>query len=100
MSSVEGQRESRVAAWRSFGRLLQGSRRLIAHSLAIAIGQSLLLIPIAFLVRQAFDVTIPAGDKTDLILIGAAILALFMASMGLGLLTRRLALRATRDSVA
>jgi ATP-binding cassette, subfamily B, bacterial len=73
---------------------------LIAHSLAIAVGQSLLLIPIAFLVRRAFDVTIPAGDKADLILIGAAILALFIASMVLGLVTRRLALRATRDSVA
>jgi ATP-binding cassette, subfamily B, bacterial len=90
----------RLAAWRSFVRLLQGSHRLIAHSLAIAVGQSLLLIPIAFLVRRAFDVTIPAGDNEELVVMGAAILGLFMASLGLGLVTRRLALRATRDSVA
>jgi ATP-binding cassette, subfamily B, bacterial len=87
------------AAWRSFARLLQGTRRLIVLSLVIAIGQSLLLIPIAFLVRRAFDVTIPGGDTSGLILMGAAILGLFMASLALGVLTRRLALRATRDSV-
>jgi ATP-binding cassette, subfamily B, bacterial len=90
----------RAATWRSFERLLHGSRSLIVRSLAIAVGQSLLLVPIAFLVRRAFDVTIPAGDNGELILIGSAILGLFMASLGLGLVTRRLALRATRDSVS
>jgi ATP-binding cassette subfamily B protein len=89
-----------LAAWRSFARLLQGTRRLIALSLVIAVGQTLLLIPIAFLVRRAFDVTIPAGDTSQLILMGAGILGLFMASLALGVLTRRLALQATRDSIA
>src|SRR4051812_37302988 len=69
-----GARELRAATWRSFERLLHGSRRLIVRSLAIAVGQSLLLVPIAFLVRRAFDVTIPAGDNGELILIGSAIL--------------------------
>jgi ATP-binding cassette subfamily B protein len=88
-----------VAAWRSFARLLQGTRRLIGISLALAVGQALLLIPIAFLVRGAFDNTIPDGDNGKLILMGAAILGLFMASLALGVVTRRLALRATRDAV-
>jgi ATP-binding cassette subfamily B protein len=73
---------------------------LIALSLAIAVCQAVLLIPIAFLVRRAFDVTIPDGDTSGLILLGAAILALFMASLLLGMLTRRLALIATRDAIA
>ncbi len=89
-----------VAAWRSFARLLGGSRRLIVISLVIAVGQSLLLIPIAFLVQRAFDVTIPDGDTSGLILLGAAILVLFMSSLLLGMLTRRLALIATRDAIA
>ena len=43
-------------------------------------------------VRRAFDVSIPDGDTAGVILIGVAILVLFAASMGLGLLTKWLAL--------
>jgi ATP-binding cassette subfamily B protein len=85
--------------WDSFARLFQGSRRLVFASLGISILQSLLLVPIAFLVRRAFDVSIPDGDTTGVILIGVAILALFAASMGLGLWTKRVALRATTEAI-
>jgi ATP-binding cassette subfamily B protein len=85
--------------WGSFARLFDGSRRLVFASLGISILQSLLLVPIAFLVRRAFDVSIPDGDTSGVILIGAAILVLFAASMGMGLLTKRLALRATNQAI-
>jgi ATP-binding cassette, subfamily B, bacterial len=85
--------------WGAFARLFDGSRRLVFASLGISIVQSLLLVPIAFLVRRAFDVSIPDGDTSGVILIGVAILALFAASMGLGLLTKRLALRATTQAI-
>jgi ATP-binding cassette, subfamily B, bacterial len=85
--------------WRSLTRLFEGSRRLVLASLGISILQSLLLVPIAFLVRRAFDDSIPDGDTSAVILIGVAILALFTASMGLGLVTKRLALRATNQAI-
>jgi ATP-binding cassette, subfamily B, bacterial len=88
-----------IRSWRSLGRLLEGSRRLVAASVAISISRSLLLVPIAFLVRHAFNVTIPAGDSVGLAWTGALILALFLANSALGLLTRWLALRATKEAI-
>ncbi len=85
--------------WGSFARLFEGSRRLVFASLGISILQSLLLVPIAFLVRRAFDVSIPDGNTAGVIVIGVAILALFAASMGLGLWTKRVALRATNLAI-
>lgn len=86
-------------AWRSLVRLMEGSRRLVAVSVAISIAQSLLLVPIAFLIRHAFDVTIPEGDSAGLIWIGALMLALFLGSSGLALLNRWLSLRATKEAI-
>jgi len=85
--------------WRSLVRLFDGSHRLVLGSLGISVLQSVLLVPIAFLVRRAFDVSIPDGDTSGVILIGVAILVLFAASMGLGLLTKLLALRATTQAI-
>jgi ATP-binding cassette, subfamily B, bacterial len=96
--STEGDRSLRET-WRSLVRLFEGSHRLVVGSLGISVLQSLLLVPIAFLVRRAFDVSIPDDDTTGVIVIGVLILALFIASMSLGLLTRRLALRATNQAI-
>src|SRR3954452_8383421 len=86
--------------WRQLLRLMEGSRRQVMISLALSLGQSVLLIPIALLVRRVFDVAIPDHRTGGLVLIGAAILALFLASSALGLLTRWVALRATKRSIA
>jgi ABC-type bacteriocin/lantibiotic exporter with double-glycine peptidase domain len=87
------------STWRQFARLLSGSGRLVAAALAIAVVQSLLLIPIALLVRRAFDETIPGEEVGKLVVMGAAILALFLASTALGMVTRWLSLRATTRSM-
>jgi ATP-binding cassette, subfamily B, bacterial len=86
--------------WRQHAGLLQGSRRQVLLSVAFSLVQSLLLIPIALLVRQGFNVAIPQHDNKQLILIGLAILALFLGSSALGLLTRWVALKATKRSIA
>src|SRR4051794_20976071 len=86
--------------WRQYARLLQGSRAGVLLSLGLSLLQSLLLIPIALLVRQAFNEAIPKQDNGQLILIGVAILALFFASSALGLLTRRVAVKVTKRSIA
>jgi ATP-binding cassette subfamily B protein len=89
-----------VRIWRAFSRLISGSGRLAAWSLAFSIAQSVALIPIALLVRQAFDDAIPNGDRTELVLLGAAILALYLLSLGLGLVGRAVVLRVTKPAVA
>jgi ABC-type multidrug transport system fused ATPase/permease subunit len=88
-----------VASWRALLRLLEGSGHIVAASVAISIAQALLLVPIAFLVRRVFNTSIPDGDTTEIVWIGALALLLLVASAALGLLTRWLSLRATKDAI-
>jgi ABC-type multidrug transport system fused ATPase/permease subunit len=87
------------ANWRTLVSLVEGSRRQVAASIAISVVQSSLLVPIAFLIRRAFDVTIPDHDSSGLLLIGAATMALFVLSSILGVLNRWYSLRATKEAV-
>jgi len=84
---------------RQLADLLEGSRRLVLLGVGLALVQSALLIPIAVLIQHAFDTSIPQDESTQLVLIGAAILVLFMASAAFGLLTRRLAVKATKTAI-
>ncbi len=79
--------------------LISGSRRLTVFSLGLSLAQSLALIPIALLVRSAFDTAIPDEDTDKLVLIGAAILALYLLSLGLGLIGRHAVFRVTKPAV-
>ena len=85
---------------RAFLGLYRGSERRIAVSVAISIGQSLLLIPIAVLVRHIFDRLIPHGQSAAIVGNGALILALYLASAAIGVLTKRYVLRTTKDVIA
>lgn len=87
------------ARWRVFAGFFRGSGRALAASLVLSILQSLLLIPVALLVRQAFDRVIPAGAVGLLAAYGGLILALYLSSAGLGLWTRYTVLRATKAAV-
>jgi ABC-type bacteriocin/lantibiotic exporter with double-glycine peptidase domain len=89
-----------MPVWRAFSRLIDGSGWLAAWGLVISVAQALALIPIALLVRNAFDETIPAGDTDQLVVTGAAILGLYLLSLGLGLVGRYLVLNITKPAVA
>lgn len=84
---------------RSAARLIEGSQRLLAASIAIALAQAAMLVPIALLVRHAFNEQIPAEDGAGLILTGIGIAALYLASGALGLWARHLSLRTTIRAV-
>ncbi len=88
-----------IGAIRSLTRLLSGSHRLVAFSVAIATAQIIVLVPIALLVRDVFDDLIPGGERAGLIATGAAILGLYLVASGLGLWTRAVSLRVTKDAV-
>ncbi len=90
----------RLAAWREYARLLGSNRRLSILSLTAAVGQSLALVPVALLVRYAFDDAIANSRTDELILVGVALLALYAASAALGLWSRYSVLRVTKAAIA
>jgi ATP-binding cassette, subfamily B, bacterial len=87
------------AAWRDYARLLRGNGRLLALSVATAVAQSLMLVPIGLLVGRAFDQSIPNDDMTELVLIGVAIVGLYFASAALGLWARHTVLLVTKAAI-
>ncbi len=86
--------------WRAFSRLIDGSGRMAALGLGLSVAQALALVPIAILVREAFDDAIPAGDKGELLALGAGILGLYLLSLALGLAGRYAVLSVTKPAVA
>jgi ABC-type bacteriocin/lantibiotic exporter with double-glycine peptidase domain len=85
--------------WRTLASLMEGSRRQVAASIAVSIVQSALLVPIAFLIRHAFDETIPDHDSSGLLVIGGLTMGLFVLSSILGVLNRWFSLRATKQAI-
>jgi ATP-binding cassette, subfamily B, bacterial len=85
--------------WRTFVTLFSDSRTVIATSLAVAAGQSILLVPIALIIRGVFDHAIPDGDTGQLVVSGAIVLGLFMLNAGLGLWSRHRILGSTKRAV-
>ncbi len=89
-----------MRTWRTFSRLIDGSTHIAAWGLALSVAQALTLVPIALLVRAIFNDAIPSNDSRQLILLGAAILALYVLSLALGLIGRYAVLRVTKPGVA
>jgi ATP-binding cassette, subfamily B, bacterial len=89
-----------VRTWRAFSRLIDGFGHLAALGLGLSVTQALALVPIALLVRAAFDDAIPSGNSSQLIVLGAGILGLYLLSLALGLVGRYAVLRVTKPAVA
>jgi len=89
-----------VRTWRAFSRLIEGSGHIAVWGLGLSVAQALTLVPIALLVRNAFDDAIPSGNSGQLVAIGAAILGLYLLSLALGLGGRYVVLRVTKPAVA
>ena len=85
-----------VPAWRDYARFYQGSRQALLFTILVSVGQSLLVLPIAMLVRYAFDTVIPNRDSGLLVLIGAGILLLYVANAGVTLWVRHRTLTLTK----
>jgi ATP-binding cassette, subfamily B, bacterial len=89
-----------MRTWRAFSRLIDGSTHIAAWGLGLSVAQALTLVPIALLVRTIFNETIPSNDSGQLVMLGAAILALYLLSLALGLIGRYAVLRVTKPGVA
>lgn len=86
-------------AWRHYFGYYRGFRlRLVAVS-AVALFQATLLVPVALIVRRAFDRMIPEKDFHALLMAGAGILGLYLLSHGLVLWTRHQTLKISKAAI-
>jgi ABC-type multidrug transport system fused ATPase/permease subunit len=88
------------AALRVLAPHVRGSRRLLLASLAAALAQAGLLVAIGLLVRRAFDREIPGNHVGALVVTGALLLCVALASGALAVWTRYLVLRAVKDAIS
>jgi ABC-type bacteriocin/lantibiotic exporter with double-glycine peptidase domain len=79
--------------------LYRGSARDLLLATGGGIAQSLVLIPIIWLVRHAFDEMIPGRDMVGLLATGLLMIGLYLASGALLLWSRSIALRSTRAAI-
>jgi len=83
-------------AWIYFLRFYRGFFRPLFLSVTLSIGQSLLVLPVALIVRTIFDSIIPSSDIHLLIYACGAIFLLNLANTGLTLLTRSITLKTNK----
>jgi ABC-type multidrug transport system fused ATPase/permease subunit len=81
-------------------RFVGDARPMLGLALLIAGTQSLLLAPVALLVRRVFDHSIPHRDSREIVLIAVATMLLYVTSTGLALVSRRLAITVTERAVS
>lgn len=86
-------------AWRRYIAYYKGTQWRIVLSVALAAGQALLVLPLAFLVRAAFDTLIPSRDFGLLFAAGGGILVVSLLSNVLSLWTRHMTLDTTKRAI-
>ncbi len=84
------------SAWRYYAGCYRGHRVPMAAAILASLAQSVLALPMVYLVQYAFDTIIPSHDRAKLILAGAAILGLTLLSGGIALWVRYTALKSTK----
>lgn len=87
-------------AWRHYRSYYRGMEGRLAASIVLATGQALFILPLAFLVRYAFDTVIPAGDIQGLVLVGIAILGVTILNNVTNVWARYLTLDVTKRAIA
>ena len=94
-----GRQEAGYADWRYLWSYLRDSRLPLLGCIALALLQSVSLLPIAWLIRRVFDSIIPSRNIAALLLVGVEILVLNSVASGLTLATRFAALRTTKRAI-
>jgi ABC-type multidrug transport system fused ATPase/permease subunit len=88
-----------LAAWRHYSQFYRGSYGRLLFCVILSAGQSLLVVPIALLVRYVFDTAIPAKDLNVFILIGCEILALNVLDTAIVVWLRHMMLTITKIAI-
>jgi ABC-type multidrug transport system fused ATPase/permease subunit len=79
---------------------LSGGPRRLLISLAISLAQTALLVPVPLIIRHVFETDLPRGDSGGVVVDGAIVLALYLASSAFGLWGRWTVLVITKRAVA
>jgi len=87
------------AAWRYYRSLYRGSYVWLSLCMAASFFQAILFLPITLLIRRAIDIAIPYGHMAHLVLIGSGIIGLYLVTVGITLLTRRVILKITKGAI-
>lgn len=87
------------SAWRYYLRFYRASARPLAWCVTLAVAQSLLVLPVAFLLRRVFDKVIPAGNFRQLAAAGVGLLFLHLFSNGLSLWGKQQAIAITKTAI-
>ena len=87
-------------AWRWYASYYRHARGRLAASVALSIGQSLLVLPMAYLVKFALDRAVGAHAVRLLLISGAGILALHIGNTLAALATKHLSLTTTKRAIA
>jgi ATP-binding cassette, subfamily B, bacterial len=90
----------KIGAWRHYLSHYRGMERDLVLSVLLAAGQALLILPLAFLVRVAFDTIIPNRDLVLLLAAGAGLLAVTLVNNGITLWARHMTINATKRATA
>lgn len=83
----------------ALSRFMVGSRRALVAGVALAVLQAALMIPVALLLKIAFDDLVSEGRVADLLLLGAGLFLLGIGSSAVSLWTRHFVLRTTKDAM-
>lgn len=87
-----------INAWKYYGKFYRDFYGKLVLNIIVSVVQSLLVLPIAFFVRYAFNVIMPGGDFHILILIGLAIFLLHLLNNGIGLWMRHTTNKITKTA--
>jgi ABC-type bacteriocin/lantibiotic exporter with double-glycine peptidase domain len=86
-------------AWRRYAAEFRGVALRIAAVVSVSAGQSLLVVPMAWVVKDVFDHILPARDLSGLTRATGLLAALVLTNVVLTLITRRLVLQTTKTVV-
>jgi len=88
-----------LSAWRYFMRAYRRHGKKLLIYAAIASTQSLFVLPVLFLVREAFDTAIPNGNVALLVWFAVGIIFARLISSALVLLMRRMIIRSIKAAI-
>lgn len=85
--------------WKSYIRLYKGQYRKFFLSVLLSIVQSLIVVPVALLVRHIFDKALPEKDFRQLIILCVTISILYILNGAITLWTRYISLKMTKSVI-
>jgi ATP-binding cassette subfamily B protein len=88
-----------IAAWKRFATYYRGLWPQVGLGVALAGIQSALLLPVGLLVRDIFDIALPAGDVRRLALLAASVFGIMLLQAGVQLVTRYVVLGVTKTAI-